>query len=352
MIGYDKERKTYFVQYREKNPITGKVSQKKKRGFALKREAKAWEAKQLEESQGNGTGTTTFAEMTVQWERSMQSSPETIRHHREHFEYRFTDLKDKPISKITRADLMRWRADLAVDDRWSTGTKNITISYVKSVFAFASMMTGMADPAAGLSSLKKSNAEIMSEMQTWSPEEFDQFLGCVDSTLYRTYFETLYWTGMRRGEAIALQIQDVSTDGWINIHASQRTASEGLKPTKTKQSRKIQADPVLLDHLLKLKETFKHGYLFGGDTPLSPTTINRIFNNAIKQSGVRPIRIHDLRHSHATWLINNGVNIVAVSKRLGHSTIEQTLKTYTHLLQSTDEQMMATIAVARKSDKK
>jgi len=56
---------------------------------------------------------------------------------------------------------------------------------------------------------------------------------------------------------------------------------------------------------------------------------------------VKPIRIHDLRHSHATWLINNGVNIVAVSKRLGHADIEQTLKTYIHLLESSDQGMMA-----------
>ncbi|MBR5340655.1 MAG: tyrosine-type recombinase/integrase [Erysipelotrichaceae bacterium] len=52
----------------------------------------------------------------------------------------------------------------------------------------------------------------------------------------------------------------------------------------------------------------------------------------IKESGVKRIRIHDFRHSHATNLINDGVNIVAVSKRLGHSDITQTFNTYTHLL--------------------
>ena len=67
------------------------------------------------------------------------------------------------------------------------------------------------------------------------------------------------------------------------------------------------------------------------------------FKKAIKESCVKPIRLHDLRHSHATILINEGVNIVAVSKRLGHTDINQTLKTYTHLLKNTDEQMMETI---------
>ena len=80
--------------------------------------------------------------------------------------------------------------------------------------------------------------------------------------------------------------------------------------------------------------------MFGGKTGLSVTTIDRYFKDAIKKSGVKPIRLHDLRHSHATILINNGVNIVAVSKRLGHASVEQTLKTYTHLLKDTNEGMM------------
>lgn len=81
-------------------------------------------------------------------------------------------------------------------------------------------------------------------------------------------------------------------------------------------------------------------YLFGGDEGLTPNYVSNHFNQAVQDSGVKQIRIHDLRHSHATWLINNGVNIVAVSKRLGHATIEQTLKTYTHLMSHTDQEMM------------
>ena len=55
---------------------------------------------------------------------------------------------------------------------------------------------------------------------------------------------------------------------------------------------------------------------------------------------LKKIRIHDLRHSHATILINNGVNIVAVSKRLGHSDINMTLKVYTHLLEKNADELV------------
>ena len=70
--------------------------------------------------------------------------------------------------------------------------------------------------------------------------------------------------------------------------------------------------------------------------------------DAIKKSGVKRIRIHDLRHSHATILINSGVNIVAVSKMLGHSNINQTLKTYTHLLESTNDELVDRIIELKK----
>ena len=139
-----------------------------------------------------------------------------------------------------------------------------------------------------------------------------------------------------------MQCSDLK-DGSIYIHHSQRDATTGLKPTKTKQSRYVAIDDDLNADLSSLKEHYKTGYLFGGEHPLSPTNISRRFNNAIKASGVKKIRLHDLRHSHATILINSGVNIVAVSKRLGHTSIEQTLKTYTHLLESTDNDMMAKI---------
>lgn len=348
MIGYDEKRKTYFVQIKVKDK-DGKWRSVKKRGFALKREAKAWETAKTGETQTPVAGMT-FLDVAAEWERAQQSSEGSKRQHAEHFSIRFNSLGDRKIKDITRADLMAWRSALAEDDRFSTTTKNVTICYVRSVFKYANEVYGLPDPSSILKRLKKTNEEEMNgEMETWTPEEFNQFVRCVPLRVYQIYFDLLYWTGMRRGEAIALQISDVSHDGWVNIHASQRDAVNGLKPTKTKQCRNIRVDSVLLGELNELKNENDGPYLFGGDHPLSPTTIARVFNGAIKESGVKPIRLHDLRHSHATWLINNGVNIVAVSKRLGHTTIEQTLKTYTHLLNDTDDKMMDVISKGHES---
>ena len=80
--------------------------------------------------------------------------------------------------------------------------------------------------------------------------------------------------------------------------------------------------------------------MFGGIRPLAETTVQKRKKTAIQKSGVKEIRIHDFRHSHASLLLNNGVNVLAVSKRLGHSNVNMTMRVYAHLMEKTDESMM------------
>lgn len=340
-ISYDEKQKTYYVVLK-KTYAEGTIKWKKKRGFKTKREAKAWEAEAIKsfptEEQVHGV---TVRQMVSEWESYTQASKEIKTKHREHFEKRFADFYDLPMNEISKSDLIKWRGWLA-EQEVSTKTKNITIQFVRSVFRYANKIHDMPNTADCVKPLKPTNEELMHEMDVWTPDEFNQFIAFVDRPIYALYFETLYWTGMRRGEAIALQASDL-LDGWANIHASQRTASEGRKPTKTKQNRTIRLIPHLWDKLEPLKE-HNSGYLFGDGDPLSPTMIDKEFKKSIDLSGVKPIRLHDLRHSFATNAINHGCNIVAVSKYLGHATIEQTLKTYTHLLKSADDMMISTMS--------
>ena len=92
-------------------------------------------------------------------------------------------------------------------------------------------------------------------------------------------------------------------------------------------------------------------FVFGGHRSLPITNVQREFARAIEASGVKPIRIHDLRHSHASLLIAHGVPVLAVSKRLGHSSVNITLSTYAHLLQKTEDEMLDTIDTLRQKEK-
>ena len=157
---------------------------------------------------------------------------------------------------------------------------------------------------------------------------------------------------MRLGEALALTWEDFY-DSKISITKSHTKQTENgsyeIKIPKSSSSmRVIPINESLNRYLLDFKKSsqkYRHDFsekdfIFGGKKPLARTTIERKKNEAIEKSGVKKIRIHDFRHSHATILINNGMNIVSVSRRLGHSDINMTLRVYTHLLNKTDMQMM------------
>ena len=340
MAVYRESNKTYRVDYKLKTE-NGTWKHICKRGFASMKEAKAWEkASKLTPIEEPVAPLYTFDYIFAMWLGSLQVSETSSIRYKAHVDARFNTLRTKPVSKITKGDLMEWRNWLVHAD-YATRTKNATITLIKSVFKFGADMYDLPNPSGCLKRLKQTDEELLKEMTVWTPEEFDRFISCVADNTYHLFFEFLFWTGCRRGEAIAVQKNNLD-NGWVTIRYSQRYNKEGLKPTKTKQTRKIKLDDQLWNDLQPLLEA-EGCYLFGGKEGLPPIGIDRIFKKAIEESGVTPIRIHDLRHSHATWLINNGVNIVAVSKRLGHATIEQTLKTYTHLLETSDQQMMEKI---------
>lgn len=340
----DEKRGTWYVRVKVKNPATGEWVGKTKRGFATKREAKEAERELL--SEPNTSQNLTFHQISDEYNNFKQFSPEQKRKHEVHFEKRFSKYYDMPIKKITPAMLVSWETDLITNDTSATKTKNDTITFVKGVFKHAATVYGVKDISVVLEPIRKTKEEIMREMEVWTPEEFEQFISCVDGEHFRNYYTFLYWSGCRRGEAIALQKSDVVGDA-VTISKSMKHYINGFTPTKTGTTRKIQMDSVTLAMLNREKEQ-PGPFVFGGETSLSITAIDSRFKKAIEKSGVKKIRLHDLRHSHATLLINSGVNIVAVSKRLGHATIEQTLKTYTHLLESTDNDMMTKIEDIRK----
>ncbi len=333
----DKERGTWFVKLSQKDPISGKPKQVLKRGFETKRAASQWEAEYKASKASKSSAT--FDEMLKKHLDAADSSETTrsmktnwIHNHFPYYNYRIED--------ISRADLINWRNELK-SGQLATRTMNRGIRYVKEVFSFAEQIYGIHNPAVVLKTFKLSK-EDKEEMDTWTPEEFQQFVKHVQSPLYAAFFTFLYWTGCRRGEAMAVCKQDI-TGNKVHIHRAIKNFKNGFMPLKTDSSeRTIPIDSKTLE---AIKSFIKHAdpFVFGGERSLPISQIQRIFTKAIADSGVKPIRIHDLRHSHATWLINSGVNIVAVSKRLGHASVNQTLKTYTHLLQKTNDEMMDTI---------
>lgn len=189
----------------------------------------------------------------------------------------------------------------------------------------------------------------------WTLEEFNQFISVVDDDLYKLLFNILYFTGLRIGECLALSWNDYDNN-CIDINktiAKEKDENRNhiINSPKTESSyRKISLDNQIVKELNNLyirekeKEFFENSwFIFGGIKPLAQTTITRKKNKYCELANVKKIRLHDFRHSHATFLLSNGITINVISQRLGHSDIAMTLNTYSHLVNKDEEKAIELI---------
>ena len=189
--------------------------------------------------------------------------------------------------------------------------------------------------------------------------------------LYATFL-TLFLTGLRRGELLGLRWQDVDLETGV-LHVRQilervpnpqgtgkKTVLVFLDP-KTEHSRRTVALPAeciiaLRQHRARqAEEKLRLGAGYGDrglvfaqedGRPIDPRTMNRYFTQALKRSGLPAIRLHDARHTYATWMLQTGVPMKVVSDQLGHSSITMTADVYSHVTREVAQQAAATLDAA------
>lgn len=269
----------------------------------------------------------------------------------------FKSLWDIKLDQLTIHDIEKWRQEVN-SEKLATRTKNDYMKYLKSVlnygimwydFNFSSMynkMVNFTDPN-----------EMPKEMQFYTKDEFKQFISVEEDLKYRTLFKTLFYCGLRRGELRGLTWNNIDfnrkelsvVQNVVNVNGDCGYWQITTPKTKTSK-RKIPIPKALLKDLIKYKEECRKYYgfedswfVFGDITPIHPHTIWKRKNEDAIKAGVKQIRLHDFRHSCASMLINNGCNITMVAKYLGHSKIDETLNTYSHMYQSDLESIVASI---------
>ena len=328
---------TYTLFYSKKDVLTQKTTRTKKRGFRTLKDAKAYERSLSRES-----SSVTFFSLYDECQNSKDQAEETRIYKDNMIDRYLPALKTMKYESVTKAYLLSLRAEIAKLDL-APKTKNKLIEILKTTSAYANEVYDLPDNAKILKRFKL----IKKEPGIWTPEEYfkfekalDLFPDCVP------FFHTLFFTGMRKGEARALTVDDLDLENaTITINKSMRKYKSSLKEPKTPSgNRKIRIDKKTLEILTSLKSNEK--WLFGDYAPISRDRVDRAFKYGIEKSGVKKIRIHDLRHSHASFLIANGANIVVVSKRLGHSSVNMTLSTYAHLLKDSENKVIEMLDVA------
>ena len=179
-------------------------------------------------------------------------------------------------------------------------------------------------------------------------EEFNKFIKYIDHSVYKQFFTFMFFTGARPGETFALQFKDIDNDYIvINKTLTSHNGREFDSPKTYSSIRKIKLDKKLKKDLLDLKKLYngwnQDYFIFGGSKPLAPTTVNRYKFKACQRANLRPITLHQFRHSHATLLVNNNILINEVSRRLGHSNVSTTLNTYVHTDLSQEKRVYNTL---------
>lgn len=246
-----------------------------------------------------------------------------------------------------------WRKKI-LEYKLSNRTRNYIYKFLKTIMNFGTKwyglnfnqvypkMTNFTDPS-----------EIKKEMEFWTYDEFNKFISVEEDLTFRCFWKTLYFCGLRKGEARALNWNDINFSNntiRINKGLSDNVNKEQYIITSPKtltSNRTLPMPKELVNDLQKLKNKVMEytnysdkWFVFGCSTPLGDDLIRRRKNNNCKLAGVKQIRIHDFRHSCASLLINNGADITLVAKYLGHSKIDETLNTYSHMFQNKLDNIM------------
>ncbi len=335
----DKKTDKWMSQIRVKD-WTGKEIHKKKRGFATKKEALQWEYEYLNRSSGSiGMSFHDFIELYMN-DMEHRLKPATVANKRFLIEQKISPFFDRmPLNEIKATDIRRWQnfmtsyRDKNGEAYSPTYLKTIN-NQLTAIFNYAVRYYGLSEnPCSKAGSIGKKNAE---EMLFWTKEEFLLFIKAFESRPdAHAIFMTLYYTGIRVGELLALTPADIDLErSTVRINKSyQRLERQDIVSTpKTPKSIRTVTMPEGLLQCLKVymaehRDIQKNDRLF----PYTKNYLYREMDYGCSASGVKKIRVHDIRHSHASLLVEMGFSPLLIAERLGHERVQTTMDTYSHL---------------------
>lgn len=239
---------------------------------------------------------------------------------------------DKPISDIKPLDIRKWQGEVKNKGYTETFQRSIQ-SQLSAIFNYAVKFYDLhKNPVPIAGSLGKKNRETF---EFWTIDEFRKYMSVVDDEQSFLITYLLFFTGIRIGEAIALTWKDIDFENNV-LHVNktkQRVNGRWIltEPKTKKSKRQITITSTLISMLMQWKKMkYKpknNDFIFITDKTVLAKHITKYSTAA----NVKKIRVHDIRHSHASLLIELGVNIIEVSERLGHEKVQTTIDTYIHL---------------------
>lgn len=331
-----------------------------KRGFKTQREAKAYEEEFLSKSKDKSDILFSSLVSNYMEDISHRLKDSTIQNKTNLIDLKILPyFKDLKICDIDSIKVRKWQNMLleSTDDKG----KPYSQTYVRTIHNQLSAIMNYAVKHYGLrvnpchitGAIGAQNAE---EMNIWTKDQFELFVPCVKSTRMRIAFEILFYSGMREGELLALFPSDFIEPNIIDINKNYvvlKGGEERITRPKTPRSKRTVTIPESL--FKEIQEYISMLYGIGPDDRIFEFKKQALYNNmkaAAKKAGIPKIRIHDLRHSNASMLIDMGVDIMEISRRLGHESTKTTWDTYGHLYPNKEAALGSKLEDMRSGDTK
>ncbi len=337
-----------FVRYKDWD---GTTRQHKKEGFQRRSDAQQYERSFLERKSGSTSMSVASMYQIYMEDCETRLKPTTLENKKFLFQKHVLPYLGKmQLDEVTPATIRKWQNTLLDTDYSKTYLKTVH-NQVSALFNYAIKYYGLkSNPARLAGSMGKKSAD---SMQFWTVAEFEAFQRAImDKPASWVMFNVLYWTGMRQGELFALTASDIDLQSnTIRVCKSYARLGQNdlIQEPKTPKSNRTITIPQFLADILD--DYLKSLYSLAPNNSIFPYTKHMLLHEMKRgcaQSGVKRIRVHDLRHSHASMLIEMGYSPILIAERLGHENIETTLQTYSHLYPNKQSELASAIDELKK----
>lgn len=332
----------WYAKFRY-HDYTGRTIQKKKEGFDKRSDAQKWEMDFIAQHEGKENISFSDAYKKYMTDCEKRLKVLSVQEKQRMLKY-YKPLHNIPISEITPAMIREWQNEYLLRTDQKTGKMALAVGTIHHINTMLSTFFGWCkrfynisrNPVQDAGALShKSIAEKATNIkQIWQKKDFEKYISTLKRADLRLIVSIMFWTGLRRGEALGLRVKDIDLKNGIIKVRQNRLPGERLDTPKTKSSIRDVTIPDLLKGELGMY--IKHIYKAEANTlifeHLLPDTLSNLFAyNLRKCPGVPQIRLHDLRHSHASMLINAGFSPDVIADRLGHKNASMVLQIYGHM---------------------
>lgn len=321
----------------------GERKTKFKRGFETKKEALDYEREFLVMQQGSvSMKLESFVEVYFK-DKEGRLKLRTVDTKRKLIEQKIIPyFAEKTLDEITPLDLMKWQNDLLNKGFKPTYLRMIQ-NQMTALFNHAERFYGLKNnPCKKIDKMGKPNAK---ELNFWTKEEFDIFIDSFseDEKVYKLIYELLFWLGCRIGEVMALTFSDIDYEKstvTINKTLFRRGKEILITTPKTESSvREVTIPEFLVDEIKQYVESIYKPENDNRLFELTDRAVQKKIKSKANKCHLKPIRVHDLRHSHVAFLIEKGVQPLVIAQRVGHDSVNTTMNIYGHLYPNKQKQV-------------